>query len=326
MKLIKHIGVLTSGGDAPGMNAAIRAVVRTAIAKGVKTSGIYHGYNGLVKDEVKPLTMRDVSYIISRGGTMLKSSRSDEFRTKEGRERAHEVIIKHGLDALIVIGGDGSMTGAKIFQEEFDVPVIGIPGTIDNDIFGTDFTIGFDTAVNVAMECIDKIRDTASSHDRLFLVEVMGRDTGHIALRTALASGAVAVLVPEGPMSINELHEHLAYLESKNKSSNIIIVAEGNPTGNAFEVAQKLEALQPSYETRVSVIGHIQRGGSPSAADRVLAAELGTFAVESLLEGARGVMVGVIDRKMVRTPIEEAINQRNGLNEELLRISDYLSV
>ncbi len=326
MKLIKHIGVLTSGGDAPGMNAAIRAVVRTAIAKGVKTSGIYHGYNGLVKDEVKPLTMRDVSYIISRGGTMLKSSRSDEFRTKEGRARAHEVIIKHGLDALIVIGGDGSMTGAKIFQEEFDVPVIGIPGTIDNDIFGTDFTIGFDTAVNVAMECIDKIRDTASSHDRLFLVEVMGRDTGHIALRTALASGAVAVLVPEGPMSINELHEHLAYLKSKNKSSNIIIVAEGNPTGNAFEVAQKLEALQPSYETRVSVIGHIQRGGSPSAADRVLAAELGTFAVESLLEGARGVMVGVIDRKMVRTPIEEAINQRNGLNEELLRISDYLSV
>lgn len=326
MKLIKHIGVLTSGGDAPGMNAAIRAVVRTAIAKGMKTSGIYHGYNGLVKDEIKPLTMRDVGYIISRGGTMLKSSRSDEFRTKEGRARAHEVITKHGLDALIVIGGDGSMTGAKIFQEEFDVPVIGIPGTIDNDIFGTDFTIGFDTAVNVAVECIDKIRDTASSHDRLFLVEVMGRDTGHIALRTALASGAVAVLVPEGPMSINELHDHLSYLKSQNKSSNIIIVAEGNPTGNAFEVAQKLEALQPSYETRVSVIGHIQRGGSPSAADRVLAAELGTFAVESLLEGARGVMVGVIDRKMVRTPIEEAINQRNGLNEELLRISDYLSV
>ena len=326
MKLIKHIGVLTSGGDAPGMNAAIRAVVRTAIAKGAKVSGIYHGYNGLVQDEIEPLTMRDVSYIISRGGTMLKSSRSAEFRTKEGRSLAFEVLKKHELDALIVIGGDGSMTGAKIFQEEHNIPVVGIPGTIDNDIFGTDYTIGFDTAVNVAVECIDKIRDTASSHDRLFLVEVMGRDTGHIALRTALASGAVAVLVPEEPMSIKELHDHLAYLKSKNKSSNIIIVAEGNPTGNAFEVAAKLEALQSSYETRVSVIGHIQRGGTPSAADRVLAAELGTYAVESLLDGMRGVMVGVIDRKMTRTPIEEAVNQRNGLNEELLRISDYLSV
>ena len=326
MKLIKHIGVLTSGGDAPGMNAAIRAVVRTAIAKGLKTSGIYHGYNGLVYDEIKPLSMRDVSYIISRGGTMLKSSRSEEFRTREGRTKAFEVLKKHEIDALIVIGGDGSMSGAKIFQEEHNIPVIGIPGTIDNDIFGTDYTIGFDTAVNVAVDCIDKIRDTASSHDRLFLVEVMGRDTGHIALRTALASGAVAVLVPEGPMSIKELHEHLAYLKSKNKSSNIIIVAEGNPTGNAFEVAAKLEELHSSYETRVSVIGHIQRGGTPSAADRVLAAELGTYAVESLIEGARGVMVGVIDRKMTRTPIEDAVNQRNGLNEELLRISDYLSV
>ena len=326
MKLIKHIGVLTSGGDAPGMNAAIRAVVRTAIAKGVKTSGVYHGYNGIVKDEIEPLTMRDVRYIISRGGTMLKSSRSEEFRTTAGRRRAYEVIQNHEIDALIVIGGDGSMTGAKIFQEEHDIPVIGIPGTIDNDIYGTDFTIGFDTAVNVAVDCIDKIRDTASSHDRLFLVEVMGRDTGHIALRTALASGAVAVLVPEGPMSIKELHDHLAYLKSRNKSSNIIIVAEGNPTGNAFEVAEKLEKLHSSYETRVSVIGHIQRGGTPSAADRVLAAELGTYAVESLIAGERGVMVGVINRKLVRTRIEDAVNQRNGLNEELLRISDYLSV
>ena len=230
------------------------------------------------------------------------------------------------MDAIIVIGGDGSMTGAKIFQEEYSIPVIGIPGTIDNDIYGTDFTIGFDTAVNVAVECIDKIRDTASSHDRLFLVEVMGRDTGHIALRTAIATGAVAVLVPEGPMSVKELHEHLSYLKSKNKSSNIVIVAEGNPTGNAFEVADKLQKLQSSYETRVSVIGHIQRGGSPTAADRVLAAELGTFAVESLIQGMRGLMVGVINRKMVLTPIEKAVNERNGLNEELLRISDYLSV
>ena len=264
--------------------------------------------------------MRDVGYIISRGGTMLKSSRSKEFRTQEGRMKAFEVLKKHEIDALIVIGGDGSMSGAKIFQEEHNIPVIGIPGTIDNDIFGTDYTIGFDTAVNVAVDCIDKIRDTASSHDRLFLVEVMGRDTGHIALRTALASGAVAVLVPEGPMSIKELHEHLAYLKSKNKSSNIIIVAEGNPTGNAFEVAAQLEALHSSYETRVSVIGHIQRGGTPSAA------ELGTYAVESLIEGAKGVMVGVIDRKMTRTRLEDAVNQRNGLNEELFRISDYLSV
>ena len=230
------------------------------------------------------------------------------------------------MDAVIVIGGDGSMTGAKIFQEEYSIPVIGIPGTIDNDIFGTDFAIGFDTAVNVAVECIDKIRDTASSHDRLFLVEVMGRDTGHIALRTAIATGAVAVLVPEGPMSVKELHEHLSYLKSKNKSSNIVIVAEGNPTGNAFEVADKLQKLQSSYEIRVSLIGHIQRGGSPTAADRVLAAELGTFAVESLIQGMCGLMVGVINRKMVLTPIEKAVNERNGLNEELLRISDYLSV
>ena len=280
----------------------------------------------MVNDEIEVLTMRDVNYIISPGGTMLKSSRSYDLRTKVGRKKAFKVLQRYEMDAIIVIGGDGSMTGAKIFQEEYSIPVIGIPGTIDNDIYGTDFTIGFDTAVNVAVECIDKIRDTASSHDRLFLVEVMGRDTGHIALRTAIATGAVAVLVPEGPMSVKELHEHLSYLKSKNKSSNIVIVAEGNPTGNAFEVADKLQKLQSSYETRVSVIGHIQRGGSPTAADRVLAAELGTFAVESLIQGMRGLMVGVINRKMVLTPIEKAVNERNGLNEELLRISDYLSV
>lgn len=322
---IKHIGVLTSGGDAPGMNAAIRAVARNAIFHGMKVSGIFHGYNGMVNGEIEELTLRSVGKIISYSGTMLKSSRSEEFRTKEGRKKAFDHVREHEIDALVVIGGDGSMRGAKIFQEEYDIPVIGLPGTIDNDLFGTDFTIGFDTAVNVAMECVDKIRDTATSHDRLFLVEVMGRDTGHIALRTSVASGAVAVLMPEDPMTIEELYDHLMYLKSNKKSSSIIIVAEGNPNGDAYEVATKLKEMKADYDTRVTVLGHIQRGGSPTASDRIRAAEMGAHAIECLLEGKRGVMVGIINQKLVLTPIDKAVNMRSGFDQELYRISTQLS-
>ncbi|MEQ9187336.1 MAG: 6-phosphofructokinase [Cryomorphaceae bacterium] len=322
---IKHVGVLTSGGDAPGMNAAIRAVTRNSIFHGLKVSGIYHGYNGMVNGEMTSLSLRGVGKIISLGGTVLKCSRSEEFRTIEGRRRAYGHLKEHGIDALVVIGGDGSMRGAKLFQEEHDIPVIGIPGTIDNDIFGTDFTIGFDTAVNVAMECIDKIRDTASSHDRLFLVEVMGHDTGHIALQTAVASGAVAVLMPENPMSVKELYDHLMYLKKRKKHSSIIIVAEGNPTGDAYEVAKKLKHMEADYDTRVTVLGHIQRGGSPTASDRIRAAEMGAHAVECLLKGKRGVMVGIINQKLTETPIENAVNHRTGFDQELYRISTILS-
>jgi 6-phosphofructokinase 1 len=322
---IKHIGVLTSGGDAPGMNAAIRAVTRNAIFRGLSVSGIFHGYNGLVNGEIEPLTLRGVGKIISLGGTMLKSSRSEAFRTEAGRAQAYEHLKSRGIDALVVIGGDGSMRGAKVFQEEYDVPVIGLPGTIDNDLSGTDFTIGFDTAVNVAMECIDKIRDTATSHDRLFLVEVMGRDTGHLALATAVASGAVAALMPEDPMTIQQLYDHLMHLKASKKSSSIIIVAEGNPNGNAYEIAHKLKEMKADYDTRVTVLGHIQRGGSPTAADRIRAAEMGAHAVDSLLAGKRGVMVGIINLKLQLTPIDKAVNQKAGFNQELYRISTILS-
>lgn len=322
---IKHIGILTSGGDAPGMNAAIRAVTRNAIFHDLKVSGIFHGYNGMINDEIEPLTLRSVGKTISLGGTMLKSSRSEAFRTPEGRNKAFENLQKRGIDALVVIGGDGSMRGANFFQSEFNVPVIGLPGTIDNDIFGTDFTIGFDTAVNVAMECIDKIRDTATSHDRLFLVEVMGRDTGHIALRTGVASGAIAVLMPEDPMTIQELFDHLMHLKANKKSSSIVIVAEGNPNGDAYEIAMKLKEMEAGYDTRVTVLGHIQRGGSPTASDRIRAAEMGSHAIECLLKGERGVMVGIINQKLALTPIDQAVNQKAGFDKELYRISTQLS-
>jgi len=274
---------------------------------------------------MEPLTLRSVGKIISLGGTVLKSSRSQEFRTVEGRAKAAHQLKERSIDSLVVIGGDGSMTGAKKLMEEHDIPVVGIPGTIDNDIFGTDFTIGFDTAVNVAMDCIDKIRDTASSHDRLFLVEVMGRDTGHIALRTAVASGAIAVLMPEDPKPLEELYEHLMYLRSRKKSSSIVIVAEGNPHGNAFEIAAKLKEMRNEYDTRVTVLGHIQRGGSPTAADRILAAEMGAYAIECLMSNVQGVMIGIVNRRLTTVPIERAVNEKAGINQELFRISGILS-
>lgn len=322
---LNHIAVLTSGGDSPGMNAAIRSVVRMAIFSGLKVTGVFHGYKGMIEDEMEELRLSSVGKIISSGGTFLKSSRSEAFRTPEGRRRAADNLRARGIDAVVVIGGDGSMTGANLLSREHGVAVIGIPGTIDNDIYGTDYTIGFDTAVNVAMECIDKIRDTANSHDRLFLIEVMGRDTGHIALRTAVASGAVAVLMPEDPKPLSELYEHLTMLKRRKKSSSIVIVAEGSPHGSAYEVAEQLKAMNNEYDTRVTVLGHIQRGGSPTASDRILAAELGAFAVECLLSGKKGVMVGIINKKLVTTPIERAVNEQAGFNQELLRINTILS-
>lgn len=325
MNKVRHIAILTSGGDAPGMNAAIRAVTRMAIFNNLGVTGVYHGYKGLIDDEMEPLSLRSVGKIISLGGTILKSSRSEAFRTVEGRLLAAENLKDRGIDGLVVIGGDGSMYGARLLSQEHGIPVVGIPGTIDNDIYGTDFTIGFDTAVNVAMDCIDKIRDTASSHDRLFLVEVMGRDSGHIALRTAVASGAIAVMLPEDPMSIEALFQHLSYLKERRKSSSIVIVAEGNPNGNAYEIAERLKDMSPLYDTRVTVLGHIQRGGSPTASDRILAAELGAFAVECLLQGKHDVMVGVVNQALVTVPIMNAVNQKAGINDALYRISGILS-
>jgi 6-phosphofructokinase 1 len=326
MTEIKRIGVLTSGGDSPGMNAAIRAVVRTGIYYGLEVYGIYKGYQGLIHNMVEPMGSRSVSNIIQRGGTILKSARSKEFRTEEGRKKAYETLRVNNIDALVVIGGDGTFTGARIFDLEYNYPIIGLPGTIDNDLFGTDYTIGFDTAVNTVVDAVDKIRDTASSHDRLFIIEVMGRDAGFIALRSGIATGAEQILVPESVTYIDELVRKLHNDWSNNKTSGIIIVAEGDDIGGAFEVARILNKEFPDYETRVSILGHIQRGGAPSGFDRVLASGLGYHAVKGLLEGRRGVMVGSINRKMVYTPFEQSIKQHQGMNMDMLEMAKILSI
>lgn len=324
---IKRIGVLTSGGDAPGMNAALRAVVRTAAFHSVECIGIYQGYQGLIDDKVKLMNARSVNNIINKGGTILKSARCLEFRTKEGRQIAFETIQKHGIQALVVIGGDGSFTGAMIFQSEFDIPVIGIPGTIDNDIFGTTNTIGFDTALNTVIEAIDKIRDTAISHNRLFFVEVMGRDAGHIALNTGIGAGAEEVLIPEEDMGLDRLLESLKRSEKSGKSSSIVVVAEGDKTGkNVFEIAEYVEKNLPYYDVRVSVLGHMQRGGSPSCFDRVLASRMGLYAVEALLEGKSNMMVGLKNEEMVLSPLEKAIKGKSEINKDLIRVSDILTI
>ena len=305
---IKNIGVLTSGGDAPGMNAAVRAVVRSAAYHSLKCTGIYQGYQGLIDDKVKVMNARSVNNIINKGGTVLKSARCLEFRTKEGRQTAYQTIQKHEIDALVVIGGDGSFTGAMIFQQEFNLPVIGIPGTIDNDIFGTTHTIGYDTALNTVIEAIDKIRDTAISHNRLFFVEVMGRDAGHIALNAGIGAGAEEVLIPEENLGLDRLLDSLKRSEKSGKSSSIVVVAEGDKTGrNVFEIAEYVEKNMPYYDVRVSVLGHMQRGGSPSCFDRVLASRMGVYAVEALLEGKSNVMVGVKSEAMILSPLEKAI-------------------
>ena len=324
---IKKIGVLTSGGDAPGMNAALRAVVRTAVYHKIECVGIYQGYQGLIDNKVKVMNARSVNNIINKGGTVLKSARCLEFRTKEGRQTAFETIQKHGIEALLVIGGDGSFTGAMIFQSEFNIPVIGIPGTIDNDIFGTSHTIGYDTALNTVIEAIDKIRDTAISHNRLFFVEVMGRDAGHIALNTGIGAGAEEVLIPEEDMGLDRLLDSLKRSEKSGKSSSIVVVAEGDKTGkNVFEIAEYVEKNMPYYDVRVSVLGHMQRGGSPSCFDRVLASRMGVYAVEALLEGKSNMMVGMKSEEIIFSPLEKAIKGKSEINKDLIRVSDILTI
>ena len=324
---IKRIGVLTSGGDAPGMNAAVRAVVRTAAFYELDCIAIYRGYQGLIDDHTEVMNPRSVNNIINKGGTVLKSARCLEFRTPEGRKEAFGVIQKHNIDALVVIGGDGSFTGAMIFQKEFGIPVIGIPGTIDNDIFGTTHTIGYDTALNTVIDAIDKIRDTAISHNRLFFVEVMGRDAGHIALNTGVGAGAEEILIPEENMGLDRLLESLNRSEKSGKSSSIVVVAEGDKTGkNVFEIAEYVEKNMPHYEVRVSVLGHMQRGGSPSCFDRVLASRMGVEAVESLRAGKSNVMVGLKEDQMILTPLSKAIKGKSEINKNLIRVSDILSL
>ncbi|WP_273566546.1 6-phosphofructokinase [Maribacter halichondriae] len=323
---IKKIGVFTSGGDSPGMNAAIRSVVRTCAYMKVDCVGIFRGYQGMIEGDFKPMDARSVNNIINKGGTILKSARCDDFRTPEGRKMAHEQLKAEGIDAFVVIGGDGSFTGAMIFNQEFGFPVIGIPGTIDNDIFGTSFTLGFDTALNTVVDCIDKIRDTASSHNRLFFVEVMGRDVGHIALNAGVGAGAEEILIPEEDRGLDRLLESLKRSKLSGKSSSIVVVAEGDKTGkNVFELKDYVEKHLPIYDVRVSVLGHMQRGGAPSCYDRVLASRMGVRAVEALLEGKTNLMVGVRDNKLILTPIDKAIKGQSKMDKELIRVSEIMT-
>jgi len=323
---IKKIGVMTSGGDSPGMNAAIRAVVRTCHYYEIECIGIREGYNGMIAGDFITLGPRDVAHIINHGGTILQTSRSKEFMLKEGRKKAFLNLKQAGVDGLVCIGGDGTFTGAQIFSEEFDLPIIGLPGTIDNDIYGTDSTIGFDTAMNTAMEAIDKIRDTATSHNRVFFVEVMGRDAGFIALHSGIASGALDVLIPEKKDSLDDLFAIFERAKRMEKKSNIIVVAEGEELANVYDLAKMTRMKFPDYETRVVVLGHIQRGGSPTCADRILASRLGYSAVIGLMEGKTKVMAGIQANQLVYTPIEEAIKKRNEVDCELLKMVEVLSI
>jgi 6-phosphofructokinase 1 len=323
---IKKIAIFTSGGDSPGMNAAIRSVVRSCAYFKIECVGIYRGYQGMIEGDFREMNARSVNNIINKGGTILKSARSKEFRTKEGRQKAYDQLKSHNVDAFVVIGGDGSFTGAMIFNQEFDFPIIGIPGTIDNDIFGTNFTLGYDTALNTAVEAIDKIRDTASSHNRLFFVEVMGRDVGHIALNVGVGAGAEEILIPEENLGLERLLDSLKKSRASGKTSSIVVVAEGDNTGdNVFELAKYIEEHMPTYEVRVSVLGHMQRGGSPSCFDRVLASRMGVKAIETLLEGKSNYMIGIRDNKMILTPLEMAIKGETAIDAELIRVSDIMT-
>ena len=323
---IKRIGVLTSGGDSPGMNAAIRSVVRTSAFHGLECTAVYRGYQGLIDGDFKEFNARSVNNIIHKGGTILKSARCEDFRTSEGRKKAFENIQKAGIDALVVIGGNGSLTGAQKLNEEFGFPVMGIPGTIDNDILGTDYTIGFDTAINTVVEAIDKIRDTASSHNRLFFVEVMGRDVGLVALNSGVGAGAEEILIPEQNLGLDRMLESLKHSKESGKSSSIVVVAEGDKTGkNVFELKEYVEKHLPIYDVRVSVLGHMQRGGSPTCFDRVLASRMGVKAVESLMEGKTNYMIGIENNKMVLTSIDYAISGLTPIDQELVRVSDIMS-
>ncbi|MGY0426815.1 MAG: 6-phosphofructokinase [Polaribacter sp.] len=327
MKEIKKIAVMTSGGDAPGMNAALRAVVRACAYYKVDCMGIYRGYQGLIEGDLVPLNARSVHNIINKGGTILKSARSTEFRTPKGRAKAYEHLKEHKIDAMVVIGGDGSFRGAVVFNDEYNFPIIGIPGTIDNDIFGTSHTLGYDTALNTAVEAIDKIRDTASSHNRLFFVEVMGRDAGFIALNAGVGAGAEEILIPEENLGLDRMLESLEKSSRAGKSSSIVVVAEGDKSGkNVYELAEYVESNLPEYDVRVSVLGHMQRGGSPSCFDRVLASRLGVKSVELLLEGKTNLMVGLKGNKVISTNISKAIAGGHTINQELLRISDIITI
>jgi 6-phosphofructokinase 1 len=322
---IKKIGVLTSGGDSPGMNAAIRAVVRTALFHEIEVVGIRRGYEGLINAEFQEMDRKSVANIIQRGGTILKTARSASFRTPEGRKIAYSNLQEQGIDALVVIGGDGTFTGAKIFGEEFNIPILGLPGTIDNDLYGTDFTIGYDTAINTVTNAVDKIRDTAESHDRLFIVEVMGRDCGLIALRSGIGIGAESILIPETKTDINAILHRLE-VSRKDKSSKIIMVAEGENDNDAFEIAKIIKDKFPNYDTRVSILGHIQRGGSPTCMDRVLASRLGVASVEYLMAGEKAQMVGLINGNVALTTFDHAIKHNVEVNQNLLKIVEILSL
>ena len=325
-QIIKKIGVLTSGGDSPGMNAAIRSVVRTCAYHNIDCIGIYRGYQGMIEGDFKEMGPRSVNNIVNKGGTILKSARSKDFMNFEGRQKAHQNLVEAGIDAIVVIGGDGSFTGAEVFNHEFGYPVMGIPGTIDNDIFGTSHTLGYDTALNTVVEAIDKIRDTASSHNRLFFVEVMGRDAGHIALNAGIGAGAEEILIPEEDLGLDRLLESLRKSKASGKSSSIVMVAEGDKMGkNVFELKDYVEEHLPEYDVRVSVLGHMQRGGAPSCYDRVLASRLGVKAVESLLEGKTNFMVGILQDEVALTPLENAIKGKYPIDRELLRVSDIMS-
>lgn len=324
-KKVTKIGVLTSGGDSPGMNAAVRAVVRTGIYHGMQVYGIMRGYSGMIEDDIIQMDSRSVANIIQRGGTILKTARSKEFFEQEGRQKAYENLKKRGINGLVIIGGDGSFRGAQKFSNEFDIPCIGLPGTIDKDIAGSDFTIGFDTAVNTAVEAIDKIRDTADAHDRLFIVEVMGRDAGYIALHSGIATGAENILIPETKTDIEELIASLSEKEKRKKLVNLIVVAEGDDFGGGNEVATIIKERLPNADTRVCILGHIQRGGSPTCLDRLIASRMGYHAVESLIEGRFNVMVGILNNKMNYIPLDNAIKAKQKISEDWLKIVKILA-
>ncbi|MDD4993579.1 MAG: 6-phosphofructokinase [Paludibacter sp.] len=323
---IKCIGVLTSGGDSPGMNAAVRSVTRAAIFNGIRVKAIYRGYRGLITNEIVEFQTQNVSNIIQQGGTILKSARCAEFRTPEGRKQAYDNMTAAGIDALVVIGGDGTFTGARIFAQEYNVPIVGLPGTIDNDLYGTDSTIGYDTALNTIVEAVDKIRDTATSHERLFFIEVMGRDAGFLALNSALASGAEAAIIPERETQVDQLEELIKNGFRKSKNSSIVIVAESDITGGATGLAERMHNEHPEYDVRVTILGHIQRGGSPSAFDRILASRMGVAAIDALMDEQRSIMIGIVNDEIVHVPFTKAIKDDKPVNENLLGVISILSI
>jgi 6-phosphofructokinase 1 len=325
MTQVKNIGLFTSGGDAPGMNAAIRAVVRSAIYYGLNVTGIRRGFEGMINGDMFPMNIKSVSNIIQRGGTILKTARSENFKTYKGRKAAYEHLKENNIDALVAIGGDGTFRGARTFGEEFDFPIIGLPGTIDNDLCGTDFTIGYDTAINTVIDAVDKIRDTAESHNRLFIVEVMGRDSGLIALRTGIAAGAETIMIPESNTDINAVFDRLEN-GRKDKTSKIIMLAENGVAGDGFEVGRQIKERFPNYDTRVSILGHIQRGGRPTCMDRVLASRVGVAAVEGLMAGRRNEMVGLIHNEIVFTRFENAVKHIDAINPDFLKIVEILAI